>query len=63
MNETLKALHDPRLDLADMLCQLILQIRKILIHPDLQNHVKLADTTVTSVVPLSFCGGRRVSLR
>ena len=42
MNETLKALHDPRLDLADMLCQLILQIRKILIHPDLQNHVKLA---------------------
>jgi hypothetical protein len=41
MNETLKPLRDPRLDLADVLCQLICDIRRILIHPDLQNHVKL----------------------
>jgi hypothetical protein len=41
MHETLKALRDPRLDLADVLCQLILDIRRILVHPDLQNHVKL----------------------
>ena len=42
MNESLARLHDPRLDLASMLCQLILDIRRILIHPDLANHVKLA---------------------
>ena len=41
MNETLKPLRDPRLDQAEMLCQLILDIRRILIHPDLQNWVKL----------------------
>ena len=42
MNETLRALRDPRLDLAGVLCDLILDIRRILIHPDLQNHAKLA---------------------
>ena len=42
MHESLRALRDPRLDLADVLCQLILDVRRILVHPDLQNHVKLA---------------------
>jgi hypothetical protein len=42
MHESLQALRDPRLDLAGMLCQLILDIRRILVHPDLANHVKLA---------------------
>ena len=42
MNESLRALRDPGLDLADVLCQLILDIRRILVHPDLQNYVKLA---------------------
>ena len=42
MHESLAPLRDPRLDLADVLCQLILDIRRILVHPDLQNHVKLA---------------------
>ena len=42
VNESLRALRDPGLDLADVLCQLILDIRRILVHPDLQNYVKLA---------------------
>lgn len=42
MHETLNRLRDPRLDLAGILCDLILDIRRILAHPDLQNHVKLA---------------------
>ena len=42
MHETLKPLRDPRLDQAEMLCDLIKDIRRILIHPDLQNAVKLA---------------------
>ena len=42
MYETLTPLRDPRLDQAEMLCALIKDIRRILIHPDLQNHVKLA---------------------
>ena len=42
MQETLARFRDPELDLCSMLCQLIMDIRKILIHPDLQNHVKLA---------------------
>ena len=42
MNESLQALRDPDLDLAAVLCQLILDIRRILVHPDLQNHVKLS---------------------
>ena len=42
MNESLRALRDPGLDLASALCQLILDIRRILMHPDLQNHVKLS---------------------
>jgi hypothetical protein len=41
MQETLRPLRDPRLDQAEILCQLIMDIRRILIHPDLQNHVKL----------------------
>ena len=41
MNESLAALRDPDLDLAAVLCQLILDIRRILVHPDLQNAVKL----------------------
>jgi hypothetical protein len=42
VNESLNALRDPRLDLAAMLCDLILNIRRILAHPELANHVKLA---------------------
>ncbi len=42
MHESLTPLRDPRLDQADMLCQLIKDIRRILIHPDLQNAVKLS---------------------
>lgn len=42
VNESLAPLRDPRLDLADILCQLILDIRRVLVHPDLQNAVKLA---------------------
>lgn len=42
MQETLRPLRDPRLDQAEMLCQLIMDIRRILIHPDLPNHAKLA---------------------
>lgn len=41
MHETLRPLRDPRLDQAEILCQLICDIRRILIHPDLQNWVKL----------------------
>ena len=41
MNESLRALRDPRLDLADVLCQLVLDIRQILM-TDTQNHVKLS---------------------
>ena len=42
MHESLTPLRDPRLDQAVMLCQLIKDIRRILIHPDLQNAVKLS---------------------
>ena len=42
MQETLRPLRDPRLDQAEMLCDLIMDIRRILIHPDLPNHAKLA---------------------
>ena len=42
MQETLAPLRDPRLDHAAILCQLISDIRRILIHPDWQNHRKLA---------------------
>lgn len=44
MHETLKPLRSPKVSgiLADMLCDLIIDIRRILIHPDLPNHVKLA---------------------
>ena len=42
MNESLAPLRDPRLDQAAMLCDLIKDIRKILIHPGLQNAVKLS---------------------
>jgi hypothetical protein len=42
VQETLRPLRDPRLDQADMLCDLICDIRRILIHPDLPNHRKLA---------------------
>ena len=41
VQETLRPLRDPRLDLCDVLCQLIMDIRRILVHPDLQNAVKL----------------------
>ena len=41
MYETLKPLRDPRLDQAEILCQLICDIRRILIQP-MQNHRKLA---------------------
>ncbi len=42
MNQTLKRLREPDLDLCDILCQLIIDIRRILLHPDLRNDVKLA---------------------
>jgi hypothetical protein len=44
MNETLAPLRSPKISgiLADLLCDLIIDIRKILINPNLQNHVKLA---------------------
>lgn len=53
VNESLTALRDPRLDLADVLCQLILDIRRIIMHPDLQNHVKLSaiQTAVDELAP------------
>jgi len=53
MYETLTALRDPRLDQAEILCDLIKDIRRILIHPDLQNHVKLAAiaTAVDELAP------------
>ena len=41
MQESLRALRDPRLDQAEMLCDLIKDIRRILVQP-MQNHVKLA---------------------
>ncbi len=41
MQETLKPLRDPRIDQAAILCGLIIDIRRILIHPELPNHVKL----------------------
>ena len=41
MNQTLKPLRDPRLDQAEMLCDLIIIIRRILVQP-MQNHRKLA---------------------
>jgi len=42
MQETLKRLRDPDLDLCDILGQLIMDIRRILIHPDLPNHARLS---------------------
>jgi hypothetical protein len=53
MHESLKALREPRLDLADILCQLILDIRQILVHPDMQNAVKLSaiQTAVDELAP------------
>ena len=41
MQESLRALRDPRLDQAAILCGLIKDIRRILVQP-LQNHVKLS---------------------
>jgi len=53
VNESLRPLRDPDLDLAAVLCQLILDIRRILVHPDLQNHVKLSAiaTAVDELAP------------
>jgi hypothetical protein len=53
MHESLNRLRDPDLDLTSVLCQLILDIRRILIHPDLQNHVKLSaiQTAVDELAP------------
>ena len=44
MDQTLAPIRNPKVSgiLADMLCDLIIDIRRILIHPDLQNHAKLA---------------------
>lgn len=42
VDESLAALRNAQLVQADMLCDLILEIRRILIAPDMQNHVKLA---------------------
>jgi hypothetical protein len=43
MNQTLAPLRDPKISgiLADLLCDLIIDIRRILVQPT-QNHVKLA---------------------
>jgi hypothetical protein len=53
MHESLARLRDPRLDTVNMLCQLVLDIRRILVHPDLQNHVKLSaiQTAVDELAP------------
>lgn len=44
MDESLARLRDPSATatLADTLCQLIKDIRRIIMHPDLQNHAKLS---------------------
>ena len=42
MHESLRAFRDPDLDLCAILCDLIGDIRLILVHPDLQNAVKLS---------------------
>ena len=41
MQESLRPLRDPRLDQAAILCDLIKDIRRILVQP-VQNHVKLS---------------------
>jgi hypothetical protein len=43
MQETLKPLRDPKISgiLADLLCDLIIDIRRILIHPEMRADVKL----------------------
>ena len=53
MYETLKPLRDPRLDQAELLCDLIKDIRRILMHPDLSNAAKLSavETAVDEVAP------------
>ena len=42
MQETLTPLRDPRLDQAEILCPLILDIRRILNHHGLPPHARLA---------------------
>jgi hypothetical protein len=44
MHETLDRFRQPKVSgiLADLLCDLIIDIRRILIHPELPNHAKLA---------------------
>ena len=53
MHESLNALRDPRLDTVNMLCQLVLDIRRILVQPELPNHVKLSanQTAVDELAP------------
>ena len=53
MYETLTPLRDPRLDQAELLCDLIKDIRRILVHPDLQNATKLSaiQTAVDELAP------------
>lgn len=42
MHETLQRFRDPELDLCAMLCDLITDIRRILIQHGMPSHVKLA---------------------
>jgi hypothetical protein len=42
VQETLRPLRDPRLDQAEILCQLIMDIRRILNYHGLPVHIRLA---------------------
>lgn len=59
MNESLAALRDPELDQVAVLCQLIADIRRIIMHPDLQNAVKLSaiQSAVDELAPPPPPGG------
>lgn len=55
----MKPLRDPRLNQADLLCQLILDIRRILNHHGLPVHVRLAaiEEAVDELAPPPPPGG------
>lgn len=45
MNESLAALRDPGLDTADLLCQLVCDIRRLVMHPDMSLADRLSGIT------------------
>ena len=59
MQESLNRLRDPELNLCDILCQLILDIRRILNHHGLPPHVRLAaiEEAVDELAPPPPPGG------